>query len=967
MPGSGKPREEGDLFPSFLNQTPPDPVHEQTPDRPKRSLTPRGHIFRDFSEAHRNITGSSRLKSTNPFATPPHDSSNDIPLQDLSSPYLPNSNGRMLSDQPSSQPFDFVLPYPQRSDKGRSLTDHKHVSRGSSVFASSSGFEDGSSVSSKGAAAEATDDSQKADTSKCTADKLLDQHVEIDLQRRSSHDSVVNDYLLAFPKPRGRKQNNSQAGRSKSITPCPKPPSQRNNREGSLTVNYQARTPHLTPTHSILLKKTVLDTPDIDAKGRTRPSSHEGVTITDSDHSFIDEDTLRYLRHGHHSLLPSPLRVPSDATDVFSDQIRKPGLLGEVETSFKNGTFFESRSDPFKYDSREYRAALQAAREREVSQALEVGVDVDCALSYPDKNQAGQEGMDLNNEGIKVKPREHLGQSVGNFYDSTTLDALRGQGPKPVCDEADIKVIVMALTAQGHVLNNEEAQNHLFGRDAKKGSSIAAGIPKEATKEGDWVTEATSEVEFDTGATAPFSDDRSSRMIKVTGSSVADVSDHGSDGAPLRRFNSGNHILRHPPGPRNTSPRRYDVHDLKDTEQRVMLPRPNFPRINMFAQNSLRTRPDVPSKPGRHPFPPNMRPQMQNPFTRRRSGYQRAGPSSYFGYARDRTKSSKYDFRDSASSYGQASAMNHAAGDTYGTLPSTSMGSINTQKVLAFANTQANPYDNRLEPDTEIRKPTSDHARNFEGGYSDPGEQYQPAAAVSPADNGTTPTDRSFPFPLLDLREAQELQKKQRESGNTDETEDSTTRYQRAMSGTAGRNTATPTQLQQPRRAYVHPNSGARRLGRASTLSSSFSPPSWFVGGDGCPGPPIFKWFTIEQSPRQPRLLPVDKSARRTGGHAIDEPSITVDESAEADNISPWGCQRRKQFFYMILALSVLPFFGIMALHGSFNTLLASYTEGKVFRFTKKQRRAIKLMLVTEAIICVAIALIVIFVQFSKA
>ena len=160
MSGSGKPREEGDFFPSFLGHSPPEPVHETTPDRPKRSLTPRGHIFRDFSEAHRNITGSNRFKSNNPFATPPPDSSNDIPLQDLSSPCLPNSSGRMLGGQPPRRPSDFVLPYPQRSDNGRSLTDHNRISRGFSVCASSSGFEDVSSVSSKDAACEATYNSQ---------------------------------------------------------------------------------------------------------------------------------------------------------------------------------------------------------------------------------------------------------------------------------------------------------------------------------------------------------------------------------------------------------------------------------------------------------------------------------------------------------------------------------------------------------------------------------------------------------------------------------------------------------------------------------------------------------------------------------------------------------------------------------------------------------------------------------------
>lgn len=134
------------------------------------------------------------------------------------------------------------------------------------------------------------------------------------------------------------------------------------------------------------------------------------------------------------------------------------------------------------------------------------------------------------------------------------------------------------------------------------------------------------------------------------------------------------------------------------------------------------------------------------------------------------------------------------------------------------------------------------------------------------------------------------------------------------------------------------------------------------AGSSKAPG---YKWFTIGQLPRRPRLLPIDKSARRNGGHAVDEPSASDVESSEAHIYSPWGCQRRKQFFYMTLVLSILPFFGVMALHGSFNTLLASYTDGKVFRFTKKQRDTIKLMLVTEAVVYILIAIIVILVHVS--
>ncbi|KAK7935244.1 hypothetical protein PG985_000739 [Apiospora marii] len=951
MTGSNKLREEGDFFPSFLDQSPPEPALDQTPDRPKRSLTPRGHIFRDFGEAHRNITRNNRLKSNNPFATPPpHDSSNDIPLQDFSSPSLPDSNGKMLDNRMPRRPSDFVSPYPQRSDNGRSLTSNKQISRSSSICAPSEAFEDVSSLSSEDATCEATAKNQTTDVSKGTVGKIMGQHVEKGIRKRPSHGSLERDFFLALPKLRGPAQRGSQPAQSHSNSSYQRLYADENRLAGLPADNRHSKALLSTPTHNVSPNSSTLDVPEGDARIRTRPLSHEDITITESDPSFIDEDTLRYLRHGHRSLLPSPLRVPSDAHNVFADPIRKPDQTVEANSSFGSGSFFESHSDPFKYDSREYRAALQAAREREVSQALEVGVDTEYALTHPEPMPTGKNAVTIKNDDTTPTTRPHLGQSKGSFFDATTLDALRGHGPKPPCDESEIRMIVMTLAAQGHVLNNEEAQKHLFGSEAEKGSVTPARVPKEATKEGDWVTEATSEVEFDTGATAQSSNNH---IIKATGSSVADVSDRESDGAPLRRFNSRNHILRHPPSDVNASSERC------------------YPQAN-FA-----------------PLPPNMRPQISNPFTRRRSRYQRAEPSSYFSYARDRTKASKYDFRDSASSYGQVGAMGQAIGGTYDTLPSTSMGSINTNEVLELANAHNNAHDDQRQPDTQPQKPASGPDHNIEDAYFDPGERRQTVASASLPDNSNTPTGLTFPFPLLDLNEAQDLQRKQRESGATDETEDSTRRYERAMSGTSGRNVATPSQPQQPRRAYIHRDSNTRRYRRASTLSSNFAPPAWLASRDEFPDTPTsatgergsgtpmttyntgsskaprFKWFTIGQLPRRPRLLPVDKSARRNGGHAVDEPSVGDVESAEANIDSPWGCQRRKQFFYMTLVLSILPFFGLMALHGSFNTLLASYTDGKVFRFTKKQRDTIKLMLVTEAVVYILIAIIVILVHVS--
>jgi hypothetical protein len=119
-----------------------------------------------------------------------------------------------------------------------------------------------------------------------------------------------------------------------------------------------------------------------------------------------------------------------------------------------------------------------------------------------------------------------------------------------------------------------------------------------------------------------------------------------------------------------------------------------------------------------------------------------------------------------------------------------------------------------------------------------------------------------------------------------------------------------------------------------------------------------------------PRPLPKDKRSRHNcTGRTLE--TITRDgaeNSYEDRGISYTAQSRRTCWFYLMGALSLLPFIAPIVLTGVFDDTLSWFTKGEVSRLTIRQRFIIKVMFVLEIIVyaaCVA-GIVVYFVTKDK-
>lgn len=91
-------------------------------------------------------------------------------------------------------------------------------------------------------------------------------------------------------------------------------------------------------------------------------------------------------------------------------------------------------------------------------------------------------------------------------------------------------------------------------------------------------------------------------------------------------------------------------------------------------------------------------------------------------------------------------------------------------------------------------------------------------------------------------------------------------------------------------------------------------------------------------------------------------------ESIEGYEISHWGQSRRECWFYMMVVLSILPFFALLVLMGVFDEGLTWFTQGEARTLSRRQKRVIQTMFIAECIVytgCMA-SLIVYFVVKSQ-
>ncbi|KAI0008145.1 hypothetical protein F4779DRAFT_463598 [Xylariaceae sp. FL0662B] len=989
--------------------------------KPTRSLTPRGLLFSDLGEAHKKIT--SKLSSNNPFRdeTEGNAHAHSSPPRDSVEPV--NSTG-----VPRSQ--DDALSGPYIKATGEPLTHLRRVSSDPEVpkINMKSSARDNSEPTHIQEHNPTKSRPDPQDTSGSTVEKIYDQYTEAGgYQLASSVDNSVHGYTF------------SNAYQFRGFDP--------RSREGAVTRcgfrGEEALLRHKEALHEVCFpaqvaqieKGTNMDQHRLQAtsspskppqnspgapQGQQRSVSpqvpNEGSsafyasTVSDSQHLLDADAQADELRLVRQPLFPSPLRISSKQGLKGSELRRHEELFGDAGSSIVDGTN-DSNDDPFKYDGGHYQAFLRPTKERDLSQALRrmsrVGPPSEGTLVSPEASPNEKTGTKRSTS--KPSSRNNTTTSrrkrpEGKVFDSSAAMSM----PTSEKQVRDIKVVINPRPR----LDLDEGVEHDRAKESKKrdvpANDTYKTLPKDFASDGDWVTEATSEAGFGEGPVPR------AQLAKATGSSIADFSDdehidiHG-------HFGSHDHILQHPVG--QAQPESYELRNLKDTKQPIFLPKTRANRPTAFPENSIRlysSNGNENDKSGQS-RPPLLR-KWSNPFTKGGKD-RRGGTGGQFGYKIERNGPSKYDFRDSASEYTPAMPSNQATcgtvnAGTYGTLPHAASETtcddelLNGHGHIDLPNDKPpNSQPGKLDSSREFQAtPRIGYERRLvDEAYPIRYNKYRPrpldkdiAIAVPCSYNGEPLSATSkFEFELLPLDQAQLKYKQQRESGETDETEDARVRYKRAKSNASSRGFSASSPIDPPlpthaRDGFLGPN-----------LSSNFTPPHWhslryalqdsptpFAAtsqGMFSPTPnpsrsfkdrsspltptPTYtatpatvkgKWFGREQA----RLLPERQTSRRNG----TDRTVLHNRIAAERCISYKAHSRLKLWFYAMATLSILPFFAILVLTGVFNDSLAWFTRGEVYQLTSRQRKIIKYMFLVECVVytsCIA-AIIVYFVLKSK-
>ncbi|KAI1848276.1 hypothetical protein JX266_005989 [Neoarthrinium moseri] len=987
---SKQAREEGDLFP-FVVERPRTPSPDLPPPIPKRSITPRGPLFPNLDEAHRKIT--SRLAPNNPFrnASDGSQANVEIPLHEISSATSPDGLDTLAAHGTLRRyASDFVSPHPSRNMAGRSLTDRrsivKHLAKQNPVKVAGL-IEEGN----KQCRDEDTD-LPPVDTSKSTVERIVEQYATTEGDRRSS--SLGSSELAYTFEPPDRQQGAAtRVGFRGEENRVPSKHQKKPQRDTSLPPQLRVSETDAEAANVGSVAEALLEAPrfvwagDLDAdrcrlsttaqlSPSPRVSSRASTQASDADWSK-DLDTCGdkqgSSRHSH-SLVPQPLRIPSNREHHRANQLRQNPFLTDVESSITGDISTDSNDDPFKYDNEHYRRIRRLGKEREVSRALRrlsrfnpppEGIDptVDEATV-----RAGPDNEARSQSEIHRSTVDH-GQLGGNFFDPVAFRALHGDAEIG----SGIKIVISKSPEPKVEDETNDAQDSTtFGLMVERDNGNTNTLSRDHATEGDWVTEATSDAGLDTVPhNGPFA-----QGIKATGSSLADYSDDGYMTHFPGAFGSRDHILQHPSA--ESLANSYEMHSLKGRDQKVLLPRPNASRFNGFGQNTSRFN-------SNYRKPTESQEGLFNPFVRR--DYKRADASSYFTYKPDKNTRSKYEFRDSTSTYAGVVDSNQAVCGTREVIESSSMASINTTELLnegGVSCTGGGDYVPHKDNETHQHKHTRRHSRrptrlvfprmsqHNRPAMDDYDDKPTPMTPIIYQD-GPVSAGSKFSFRLLDLAEAQVLQKQRRESGETDETEDSTVRYNRARSESGTQPSLTPLP---PRPSAAYLRDGHVRKG--SGLSSTFTPPRWRAfQGDDTPRS-TSKYYLLGRRQKRThseprgRLLPLDKRLRpmvfsRTRGSTM-HPDPEATRHTEDDFISYQARTRRRLFFYVMLSLCILPFFALLVINGNFDSSLVWFTHGEVSRLTRKQRKIIKTVFVIECVIYASLvaAIIAYYVTASK-
>ncbi|RYO95431.1 hypothetical protein DL766_004256 [Monosporascus sp. MC13-8B] len=1000
-----------------------------TPSKPKRSFTPRGPIFSSLNDAHRNIT-SRHIGANEPSkVSDQNDLSDDRDESDKSqsnshnqpgdwdnAASLPAAFGRPIINPKHHLPDEastFLLP---SSPAGRSLTfstpscttptmPSNAKPSGNQITGQVEVFErEVSRVDHAADQAErevnrvvcevnSVDDKvEKTETlppsaSVSTVDKIFDEYTTGDREAQPS--TLVEGHLYTF----------QGANLARAASPSEPP---------------KRRLPSFPRVDAQLAPSTELLDGDLAAP---EPS------ISDSQHLIDAEAQVDQLRGVHHSLAPLPLRIPSRR------EFKSPDFFTDVESSINGEHDDTSNEDPFKYDSERYQNFLRPAKERDVSRALKRLSRLEQASEgtlvspegSPNAKAAASERPTINSKQSRDAAARFLRDKPnGRFINPSPLQSAGDTEPR------NVKVVIHHAP---EFEPDEKGHQHKATERSKKhlnvGCTGGKSFPRDATSDSGWVTEATSDIgsAADVGSDCPFP----ATGFKQAGSSIADYSDDDDDIDHNRGpFTSRQHILHQPRSGAQVNS--YERRNLKDRKQLIFLPKTRGHEVNGFPQNSIRL---FSTRTVKHTDAGGRRPstirQLSNPFGQ--GSYRRAAADSNFQFKPRGNGASKYEFRDSASEYTPVMESNQATCGTTTSPPSRAaskrrtgsgitvgltidttergveveggqnraplqrFGPLQNAQRMQKSAREAKFVDETLPPNYLYRRP-----RNM--------ELDKQFAMGTPGSFGHEPTSAcSFGFELLPLDEAQAKLKRQRDSGETDETEPASVRFKRVRSVASGQACSNSSPLQPPTAArlrrdqhqntveslsslswylktvpqdpttprtamqqddLISPTSDRSLLGGSNGLQSPLTPATDY--GLFSPTMSTHGWYGKNGSERWLLDRRAQGDAVRQMSHKAMNSGSEPSYRAGVGRISSKTRVRYICWFAIMAVLSILPFFALLVLTGVFDDSLAWVTRGEVRYLAPRERKIIKTLFAVECVFYAgAIAgIIAYFVLHSK-
>ncbi|KAI1355299.1 hypothetical protein F5Y01DRAFT_327028 [Xylaria sp. FL0043] len=659
-------------------------------------------------------------------------------------------------------------------------------------------------------------------------------------------------------------------------------------------------------------------------------------SITDSQHLLDAEAQAHELEQARRAVVPEPLNIVRARRELEIPGRQHHAAIDDHDSVMTYEEEFYA-ANPFAHPDDECSETYwQFPMERDVSQELR-------RFSGYDEHDAGQT--------YRANAKDHRqALSKGNNPYKPSLPTV-GTGERPM---RHIKVVIgqePEPCEDSQVTPDEQADDKKDVRDL-------------ASEDGDWITEATSDVGFGFSAGALPGRTLTSGL-KKTGSSLADYSDDSHEDV-LDSFGSCERIIQHSAGNERYQP--YDIERPDAPKFADFLSR----RQNAYAQGSgLRWASATEEETGQfRPLPKNRHPY-------REIGSGRGKTCARLAFDFDGNAPPRYAFRDSVSEYEPAVASTMAncgtnQYDTRGSLPSavSDFGEENHHTATDGDFDQPGDFDvnqNHSGSLTEDQEPLEMDPREFAAASS----YFEPPSANS--------INSHFDFELLPLELAQKKAKLQRDKGKTKETGPTTARLQRKRSF---RSSEAGTSNIEPRH---------RDIIVSSDLSVNFSSPEWKAKSSDLGDPPTP--FSMCQSARTasgtgsryrnlnpPEAADISspyntRTVKRRRRYSVTDYGVVPTLHprpffvAPDDYVSDSASATRRSIFYFLAVLSILPFFGVLVLNGAFSGCLKWATQGEVDRLTPRQRYFIKVMLYAEFVFYTGgvVAVVVYFVMRAKA